>query len=71
MTDIEIEFDILTGKNRDRNIVATWQTHLISSDAPMESQSRAEAATKPRASAKVSAKSMKGAAKSRDRPSLF
>jgi hypothetical protein len=25
MTDIEIEFNVLTGKNRDRNIVATWQ----------------------------------------------
>lgn len=25
MTDIEITFDVLTGKNRDRNIVATWQ----------------------------------------------
>jgi hypothetical protein len=24
MTDIEIDFDVLTGKNRDRNIVATW-----------------------------------------------
>jgi hypothetical protein len=25
MTDIDIEFDVRTGKDRDRNIVATWQ----------------------------------------------
>ena len=29
MTDIEIEFDVRTGKDRDRNIVATWQSPKI------------------------------------------
>jgi hypothetical protein len=26
MTDIDIEFDVRTGKDRDRNLVARWQS---------------------------------------------
>ena len=71
MTDIDIEFDVRTGKDRDRNIVATWQSHRISTDTPAASQSRPETAVKPKASGKVGAKPVKDAAKSHDQPSLL
>ena len=71
MTDIEIEFDVLTGKNRDRNIVATWKSHRISSETSAASQPRPETAVKPKASAKVAARPVKDASKSHDQPSLL
>lgn len=66
MTDIEIEFDVRTGKDRDRNIVATWQSHRVCRDT-----AAAKATAKPRASAKVAAEPMKMTSKSHDQPTLL
>lgn len=70
MTDIEIEFDVRTGKDRDRNIVATWQSRRICRDTAAASPSSAKAATKRKAPAKPPAKPME-AAKSHDQPMLL
>jgi hypothetical protein len=70
MTAIEIEFDVRTGKDRDRNIVATWQSTQVQSDIVAAATSPAKAAAK-NASAKVAAKPMKGVAKAQTQPAFL
>jgi hypothetical protein len=59
MTDVEIDFNVRTGKDRDRNIVATWQglKPAASSSAPPP--------------AKATVKRKKAEAVSQDQPALL
>jgi hypothetical protein len=70
MTDIEIEFDVRTGKDRDRNIVATWQSARVYSDTAVAANAPAKTAVK-KASAKFAAKPMKETAGAQQQPAFL
>ena len=67
MTDIDIEFDVRTGKDRDRNIVASWQSRQVPGES---ARTTARATVKSKARASVAAKPMEDA-KSPEQPMLW